>query len=82
MRTGSHGQRFSDRGFFWRWSSHSKLTLDRATVAACSIQIDDLPLEHRAGEKPTVRKTLTVMATRFNNFAVVDWHDCGLSPES
>jgi hypothetical protein len=36
--------------------------LDRATVAACSIQIDDLPLEPRAGEKPTVRKTLTVAA--------------------
>ena len=29
-------------------------------MAACSIQIDDLPREHRAWEKPTVRKTLTV----------------------
>jgi len=27
---------------------------------ACSIPIDDLPREHRAGEKPTVRKNLTV----------------------
>ncbi|MGD0224891.1 MAG: hypothetical protein ABSF71_21390 [Terriglobia bacterium] len=48
MRIGSHGQRFSDRGFFWRWSSYSKLTLDRETVAACSIPIDDPPPEHRA----------------------------------
>jgi hypothetical protein len=36
--------------------------LDRATVAACSIPIDALPLEHRAREKPTVKKTLTVAA--------------------
>jgi hypothetical protein len=56
-----HGQCSPDRGFFWRWSSYSKLTLDRATVAACSLPIDDLPLEHRAGEKPTGRKTLTVL---------------------
>jgi len=38
--------------------------LDRATVAACSIHTADLPLEHRAGEKPTVRKTLTVARSR------------------
>ncbi len=59
-----HGQFSPDRGFCWRWSGYSKLTLDRATVAACSIPIDALPLEHRAGEKPTVRKTLSV-ATRY-----------------
>jgi len=61
---GRHGQCHPDRRFFWRWSSYCKLALDRATVAARSIPIDDLPLEHRAGEKPTVRKTLTV-ATRY-----------------
>jgi hypothetical protein len=48
----------------WRWSSYNNFALDKATVAACPIQIDyvRLPLGYRAGEKPTVRKTLT--ATR------------------
>ncbi len=48
FKAGSHSQCSSDRGFFWRWSSYCKLTLDRATVAACSIQIDDPPLKHWA----------------------------------
>ncbi len=28
------------RGFFWRWSSYNNFVLDKATVAACPIQID------------------------------------------
>ena len=45
-----------------RWSSYNNFALDKATVAACPLQIDDvrLPLGYRAGEKPTVRKALTV----------------------
>jgi hypothetical protein len=27
------------RGFFWRWSSYNNFALDKATVAACPIQI-------------------------------------------
>ncbi len=48
----------------WRWSSYYNFALEKATVAACPIQIDDvrLPLGYRASEKPTVRKTLTVAA--------------------
>jgi hypothetical protein len=52
----SHGQGFSDHGFFWRRPSYSKLTLERATVTACFIPIADLPLEHRAGEEAGVGK--------------------------
>jgi len=49
----------------WRWSSYNNSTLDKATVAACPIQINyvRLPLGYGASEKPTVRKSLTV-ATR------------------
>jgi hypothetical protein len=59
---GSHGQCSSDRGFFWRWSSYNNFASDKATVAACPIQIDyvRLPLGYRAQEKPTVSKPLTV----------------------
>ena len=34
----------------WRWSSHNNFALDKATVAACPIQIDyvRLPLGYRA----------------------------------
>jgi hypothetical protein len=46
----------------WRWSSYNNFALDKATVAACPIQIDyvSLPAGYRASEKPTVRKALTV----------------------
>ncbi len=44
-----------------RWSSCDHFALDKATVGACPIQIDDVrsPLGYRAGEKPTVRTPLT-----------------------
>ena len=34
----------------WRWSSYNNSALDKATVAACPIQMDDLrlPLRYRA----------------------------------
>jgi hypothetical protein len=34
----------------WRWSSYSNFALDKATVAACPIQIDyvRLPVAYRA----------------------------------
>ena len=34
----------------WRWSSYNNFALDKATVAACPIQIDNvrLPLGYRA----------------------------------
>ena len=49
----------------WRWSSYNNFSLDKATVAACPTQSDDvrLPLGYRARERPTVRTALTV-ATR------------------
>jgi hypothetical protein len=49
----------------WRWSSYNNFSLDKVTVAARPIQIDDvqLPLGYRTGEKPTVRAALTA-ATR------------------
>ena len=55
----------SGGGPFWRWSSYNHFALDKATAAACSIQIDDvkLPLRYRAGEKSTDRNALSV-ATR------------------
>jgi hypothetical protein len=63
----------------WRGSSYNNFALDKATVAACPIQIDDvrLPLWYRAGEKPTVRKTLTV-ATRW---PFAPFPDCAVSGE-
>jgi hypothetical protein len=46
----------------WRWSSYNNFALDKATAAACPIQIDyvRLPLTYRAREKPTDRKALSV----------------------
>ncbi len=46
----SHGQCSSDRGYFRRWSNYNNFALDKATVAACTIQIDHvrLPLGYRA----------------------------------
>jgi hypothetical protein len=34
----------------WRWSTYRNFALDKASVAACPIEIDDarLPLGHRA----------------------------------
>jgi len=50
----------------WRRSSSSNFALDKATVVAYPIQIDDvrMPPGHRAWEKPTGRTALTV-ATRW-----------------
>ena len=54
-RVRGHNQRVAAvsavlRGFFWRWSSYNNFALDRATVAACPIQIDyvRLSLGYRA----------------------------------
>jgi hypothetical protein len=44
VRRGSHGQCSPDRGFFGRWSSCNHFASDKATVAACPIQIDDVRL--------------------------------------
>jgi hypothetical protein len=45
----------------WRWSSYDNPALDKATIAACRIQIDHvrLPRGYRAIEKTTVRTVLT-----------------------
>jgi len=48
-------------------ASYNDFALDKATVAACPIQIDyvRLPEGYDASEKTTVRKSLTVIATCF-----------------
>ena len=43
-RRSRHGQRTSDRGFFRRWSSYNNFALDKATIATCLIQTNDLRL--------------------------------------
>jgi hypothetical protein len=44
-------------GLFRGWSSYNNFAHDKATEAACPIQIDyvRLPLGYRAGEEPTTR---------------------------
>jgi hypothetical protein len=51
----------------WRWSSYNNCALDKATVAACPIQIDRLHLAegYRAREEPTVKNALTVATNRY-----------------
>ena len=54
----------------WRWWSYNNFALDKATITACSIQIDyvRLPLGYRACEKPTVRtgRRGDAVATRYD----------------
>jgi hypothetical protein len=46
----SRGQSSSGREFFWEWPSYNSFALDKASAAACRIQIEyvRLPLGYRA----------------------------------
>ena len=59
----------------WRWSSYNNFALDKATVAACPIQIDDVRLPPGYRATPTVRTSLTVanLESRISNLELSRW---------